>query len=132
MLSTFPTWNEDLDKDVQYGITLVAQTLVGLANPLAFSLPTKVSNDWFPEVEAPMASGFIIMSFLLGMVVGVGFTPIIFSDEDLIQWMNIAWSVPSMVSFVCSITLITSDQPPSPPSKSTLIKNKLDIPYLKK
>jgi len=43
MLCTFPGLNDSLDEDVQYMLTLVAQIAAGVANPLAMSLPTKVS-----------------------------------------------------------------------------------------
>ncbi len=117
LVSTFPGLNDSLGKDAQYLITIAAQILVGLSNPLGFSLPTKVSLDWFPEREAPVASGLITMSFELGMIFATGLTPLIFSDEDLIQWMNVAYFVPSVASMIMCFVLVPTDRPPSAPTR---------------
>ena len=42
LFSTLPDLNDDMSKEAQYMITLVAQVLIGLANPFGYSLPTKV------------------------------------------------------------------------------------------
>lgn len=44
-VSTFPGLEESFDPTTQYWCAVVAQILVGMANPMGFCLPTKVSND---------------------------------------------------------------------------------------
>ncbi len=44
MVSTFPGIGDVLDKDLQFWIAVVAQGLNGVANPMAYSLPTKVGR----------------------------------------------------------------------------------------
>ncbi len=123
MMSTFPGLMDSIDKDIQYWLTMFAQAMNGLANPLAFCLPTKVAVEWFPENEAPLGSGLITMSFVLGLAIATGITPIFFADQDLIQWMNVAWFVPAAIAFLCSVFLVRSDRPPTPPSHSAAHKH---------
>ncbi len=132
MLATLPGLNDQLDEDVQYLVSLVAQLVIGVANPLAFCLPTKVAVDWFPESEAPRASGAITMSFVLGMALSTGLSPILFSDEDLIPWMNVAYFFPCLAAFLCSVLLVKSDRPPTPPTHSAFVEARTHPPYLKK
>ena len=51
-LVTFPGLEEEIDKGVQYWVTLVAQFLIGVASPLALCLPNKVYHEcqWMPLV----------------------------------------------------------------------------------
>ena len=42
MFGTFPPWSDNLDKNIQYWICVVAQAITGMGNPIAISLPTKV------------------------------------------------------------------------------------------
>ena len=41
--STFPLYNDDLDKNTQFWIAVAAQAITGMGNPIAVSLPTKVN-----------------------------------------------------------------------------------------
>ncbi len=132
MVSTFPGLNDSMEKDLQYTLSLIAQILEGLANPLAFCLPTKVAVDWFPEKEAPLASGLMTMSFVLGLALATGITPILFADEDLIEWMNVAWFVPTAIAFAFSVLFVKSDQPPIPPSESAVIRSHIHMHYWRK
>jgi len=45
MVSTMPGLNDQMEEDTQYLLTLLGQIVVGIANPLAFSLPTKVQMN---------------------------------------------------------------------------------------
>ena len=44
---TFPGIEQNIDKDVQYWSTILAQFLLGAGNPLAFAIPNKVTREWF-------------------------------------------------------------------------------------
>ena len=41
-MSTFPAYNDSLSVEAQYWLSLAAQAINGLGNPVAVSLPTKV------------------------------------------------------------------------------------------
>ena len=45
-LVTFPGFEDGVDKGVQYWVTFVAQCLIGVASPLVFCLPNKVSTRY--------------------------------------------------------------------------------------
>ena len=38
---------ESIEKNTQFWISLVGQALTGMGNPMAVSVPTKVSQHWF-------------------------------------------------------------------------------------
>ncbi len=113
-------------------MTMVGQALQGIANPLGFCLPTRVAVDWFPEHEAPLASGIITMAFTFGLAISTGITPIAFSDEDLISWMNVVYFIPAALSFLCAIFILTSDTPPLPPTHSAVVNHDTHMTYMEK
>ena len=42
---TFPGLEQNIDKDVQYWFTILAQLLLGAGNPLVFAIPNKVLQE---------------------------------------------------------------------------------------
>ena len=50
-LSTFPELNKEMSLDLQFSLSVLGQAAAGVANCFAVSVPTMVSQNWFPESE---------------------------------------------------------------------------------
>ena len=50
----------------------MGQALTGMGNPMAVSVPTKVSQHWFRESQRTFATIILAMSLPLGIVLGQG------------------------------------------------------------
>ena len=50
-LSTFPGLNKQMSLDLQFSLSVLGQAAAGVANCFAVSVPTMVSQNWFPESE---------------------------------------------------------------------------------
>jgi len=118
-LSTLPGLNQNMDLKTQYYLSLVGQALTGLGNPFAVSLPTKVSQNWFGEKERGLATGALAMSLPLGIVMGQGISPVFVKQGDDIPLMNIVWFVPALLTQLMVFFMVTTSNPPSPPSQSS-------------
>ena len=105
-------------QETQYALNVLGQALVGVGNCLAVSVPTMVSQNWFPESERLVATGILSLSMPIGMVLGQGITPTFVSCPEDVPTMNIVWFVPALTCFLSCLVTITSSQPPSPPSRS--------------
>ena len=53
-------------------LVFVGQALTGIGNPMAVSVPTKVSQNWFRESQRTFATICLAMSLPLGIVLGQG------------------------------------------------------------
>lgn len=117
-LSTLPGLNQQMSQDVQFYLSLLGQALTGMGNPLAVSLPTKVSQNWFPVSERLLATGVLAMSLPLGIVCGQGISPQFVVNPEDVPTMNLVWFGPAALTMICCILFIRSSDPPSPPSLS--------------
>ncbi len=72
------------------------------------------------------------MSFVFGVTIASGITPLIFTHPEDIPYMNIAWFVPSAISAVITVSVMRRDKPPTPPSASADLENKVHLTYLTK
>ena len=54
----------------QYWFVFMGQALIGMGNPMAVSVPTKVSQHWFRESQRTFATIILAMSQPLGIVLG--------------------------------------------------------------
>ena len=107
-----------MSQETQYGLNVVGQALVGVGNCLAVSVPTMVSQNWFPESERLIATGILSLSMPIGMVLGQGISPTFVKCPEDVPIMNIVWCVPALVCFLSCLVTVTSSHPPSPPSRS--------------
>jgi len=113
-----PGLNDKMSLNVQFILSVTGQALAGMGNPLAVSVPTKVSQNWFPESERLLATGVLAMSLPLGIVLGQLGSPLIVKCGEDVPLMNILWLIPAAITMVLCVFTITSSAPPSPPSKS--------------
>ena len=106
----------------------MGQGLVGVGNCLAVSVPTMVSQNWFPETERLVATGILSLSMPIGMVLGQGISPTFVKCPEDIPIMNIVWFLPALLTFLSCLVCITSSYPASPPSRSAeLARAKQDL-----
>ena len=66
---------ESIEKNTQFWISLVGQALTGMGNPMAVSVPTKVSQHWFVKnllsavyLYIHIIFLFILFVYILGLV----------------------------------------------------------------
>ena len=89
-----------------------------MGNCLAVSVPTMVSQNWFPETERLVATGILSLSMPIGMVLGQGISPTFVKCPEDIPVMNIVWFLLALLTFLSCLVFITSSHPASPPSRS--------------
>ena len=65
---------DSIEKNTQFWISLVGQALTGMGNPMAVSVPTKVSQHWYTFFTFLSAVSlyllFILFVYILGLVKG--------------------------------------------------------------
>ena len=128
-ISSFPGIGEHIDFDAQYWMCFVGQALTGAGNPMAVSVPTKVSQHWFRESQRTFATIVLAMSLPLGIVLGQGITPLFVKHQDDIPTMNWVWFIPALLTQVLFVFAVRTSKPPTPPSKSAQYDQE-GIPYL--
>lgn len=122
-----------IDLETQYTMVFIGQALTGLGNPMAVSVPTKVSQHWFRESQRTFATIFLAMSLPLGIVLGQGVTPTFVKEASDVATMNWVWAIPALLTMVLCVLLVRSSKPPSPPSASAdQDQAQENMPYVKK
>ena len=120
-LSSFPGIGDQIDVEAQYWMSFVGQALTGMGNPVAVSVPTKVSQHWFKESERTFATIALAMSLPLGIVCGQGLTPVFVKEAENVPTMNWVWFIPAALTMILCIFAVRSNKPPTPPSRSAEI-----------
>ena len=115
-----------LFQDTQFWLSVFAQALTGMGNPLAVSLPTKISQNWFPETERTLATGILAMALPLGIVFGQGCSPLFVKGPEDIPILNIVGFIPAAVTLLLCLFTVKSSLPPTPPSRSAEIEEQRD------
>ena len=111
---------------MQFGLSVLGQALTGMGNPLAVSIPTKVSQNWFPESERTLATGVLAMSLPLGIVFGQGCSPLFVKSAQDIPTLNIVGFIPAAITLLLCLIFVKTSLPPSPPSKSAEVDGRTD------
>jgi FLVCR family MFS transporter 7 len=127
-ISSFPGIGEHINLNAQFWMAFVGQSLTGMGNPMAVSVPTKVSQHWFKESQRTFATIMLAMSLPLGIVLGQGLTPIFVKGKEDIPTMNWVWFIPAAVTQLL-VFAVRSSKPPTPPSRSAE-QDSEDIPYM--
>ena len=96
-------------------MVFVGQALTGMGNPMAVSVPTKVSQHWFKEGQRTFATIMLAMSLPLGIVLGQGVTPLFVKKAEDVITMNWVWWIPSILTLILCIFGVTRSKPPTPP-----------------
>lgn len=128
-ISSFPMIGDSIDKETQYWLSFVGQALTGAGNPMAVSVPTKVSQHWFKESQRTFATVTLAMSLPLGIVLGQGITPLFVKSLDDVPTMNWVWFIPAATTMILCMVTVKHSAPPTPPSKSAEF-DQHSLPYL--
>ena len=132
LFTSIPGIYNNLDHSTLYWISLCGQALVGIGTPLATSVTTKLSQNWFSGKQQIFATITLAMSGMLGIVLVQWLNPKLVGNVDDIPTMNWVWSIPSTLTMILFFIFIRSSLPPSPPSKSAALAQRLEKPIFKK
>ena len=96
-----------------YLMLFVSQFGISLGQPFVLNAITKLSVTWFPENEDATAVGFGSLALFLGMIVGLGLTPVLVKDFGFVKmlWVYSAFAVLGIPLFY----IFTKDKPDFPP-----------------
>ncbi|QIW98698.1 hypothetical protein AMS68_004216 [Peltaster fructicola] len=107
-----------------FGAAMFGQIIIGLAQPLVLSSPTRYSNLWFSDKGRVTATAVASLANPLGGALGQLIGPI---------WADNATQIPEMVVWTSTISTVvavigflTPSAPPTPPSR-TAAAEKLDL-----
>ena len=102
-----------------------------MGNPLAVSIPTKISQNWFPESERTLATGILAMALPLGIVFGQGCSPLFVKLPQDIPVLNIVNFIPAAITLLLCLLFVKTSLPPTPPSKSAEVEGRGDNDNMK-
>lgn len=108
-----------------YLILFVSQFGISLGQPFVLNAITKLSVTWFPENEDATAVGFGSLALFLGMIVGLGLTPVLVKNFGFVKmlWFYSALAVLGIPLFY----IFTKDKPDFPPRVE---ETEFEISYL--
>ncbi len=96
-----------------YLMLFVSQFGISLGQPFVLNAITKLSVTWFPENEDATAVGFGSLALFLGMIVGLGLTPVLVKNFGFVKmlWFYSTLAVLGIPLFY----IFTKDKPDFPP-----------------
>lgn len=107
-----------------YGLAMFGQIIIGIAQPLVLSVPTRFSNMWFSDRGRVTATAIVSLANPFGGALGQLIGPLWASDASQVPDMVVWTAVISTIIGVAGI--VTPKQPPTPPSSiSTQVKHDL-------
>lgn len=72
-----------------YTALLVGQIGIGIVQPLILNSISKLVADWFEESHIMLATGLGTVGLFLGMIIGMGLSPVLYQNYGLISMMVI-------------------------------------------
>ena len=97
-----------------FNLVLFAQIMTAIGQPFVLNSFTKVAVNWFPDEEKATATGLGTVSMLLGVIVGMIATPLLFDSQGLSVMLWI-YGIVSFISMLIYI-LVVQNAPQSPPN----------------
>lgn len=97
-----------------YSLLLFMQIMTAIGQPFLLNSFTKVAVNWFPEEEKTTATGLGTVAILVGVIIGMIVTPILYESRG-IDFVLYVYGVLSMVSMILYLIFVknTPDTPPS-------------------
>ncbi len=95
-----------------YPLLLISQIGISIGQPFILNGITKLVMAWFPKKEEATAIGLGSLSLLIGMVVGLGITPVIVDSLGFSHMLQI-YGVLGFLGIILFFTLVRS-KPPAP------------------
>jgi len=107
-----------------YGLALIGQTVISIANVFILGMPSKLAATWFGENEVSTACAIGVFGNQIGIALGFVVPPLIVSgnkDSDelgtSLRYMGAVVSLFSICTFVV-VWFVFENQPPLPPTIS--------------
>ncbi len=95
-----------------FALLAVAQIMIGVGQPFLLNSFTKVAINWFSEGEKTTATGIGTMAVLIGIVLGMFVSPMLFFDQGL-EYLLMVYGILSFVAMILYL-LFVKDQPDQP------------------
>lgn len=96
-----------------YLVLFVSQFGISLGQPFVLNAVTKLSVTWFPESEDATAVGFGSLALFLGMIVGLGLTPVLVKNLGFVKMLYV-YSILAVLG-IPLFYIFTKDKPDFPP-----------------
>ncbi len=108
-----------------YLMLFISQFGISLGQPFVLNAITKLSVTWFPENEDATAVGFGSLALFLGMIVGLGLTPVLVKNFGFVKmlWIYSTLAILGVPLFY----IFTKDKPDFPPRVE---ETEFEISYL--
>ena len=97
----------------KYYLALVGQVLMGIATSFLDPLMLRINQLCFDENKRMLATTFMSMSSIVGLILGQFVTPMVIRTASDIPLSNGLWFIPALVGFVLAMTKIKSVVTPS-------------------
>ncbi len=97
-----------------YSLLLFMQIMTAIGQPFLLNSFTKVAVNWFPEEEKTTATGLGTVAILVGVIIGMIVTPILYESQG-IDFVLYFYGILSMISMILYLLFVknTPDTPPS-------------------
>jgi MFS family permease len=90
----------------------IAQIMIGVGQPFLLNSFTKVAINWFSEAEKATATGIGTIAVLIGIVLGMFVSPMLFYDQGL-DYLLMLYGILSFIAMVLYLAFVR-DQPKQP------------------
>ena len=97
-----------------YLLILLFTTMIAVSQPFFLNSVTLLSANWFSESERTTATGFSVISQLLGIALGMFLTPILVIESSF-EVMLFIYGIASLIIGIL-FAILARDRPPTPPS----------------
>ncbi|MBY9009267.1 MAG: MFS transporter [Candidatus Lokiarchaeota archaeon] len=97
-----------------YLLILLFTTMIAVSQPFFLNSVTLLSANWFSESERTTATGFSVISQLLGIALGMFLTPILVIESSF-EVMLFIYGLASLIIGIL-FAILARDRPPTPPS----------------
>lgn len=115
----------------RYYIFLVSEVFTGLLSPLAFCIPAKLANEWFPSNENASSQMLAGCGYNLGCCVAF-FIPMFIEKPADLSKMNYLFVLTALSSVLIVACLVTSSKPKRPPSiEAELSASSIRVPFFR-
>ena len=99
-----------------YILALIFSIGIAIAQPFLLNTITKLSANWFPEMERTTATGISLIATGLGVALGMVMTPILVINLNFGS-MLLIYGILALISSIIFVILV-KNEPPTPPSSN--------------
>jgi FLVCR family MFS transporter 7 len=115
-----------IQKEYQYTVLMIGQSLCAIAQPFLIFITTKFANSWFADNQRALANTIALGSNTLGVLIGAFISPqIVNSEVDFVSEMCLLHIICLVVSLIPALMgcFILTSTPKQPPSYSAILSN---------